>query len=106
MGSVALTDSDFENEVLQSDVPVVLDFWAEWCAPCKAMGPIIDDIADEKQDNIKVFKMNIDENPDTPTKYGVRGIPTFMVFKDGQLLDTRVGGMTKAQLEEWVDGIL
>lgn len=106
MGSVALTDSDFENEVLQSDVPVILDFWAEWCAPCKAMGPIIDDIADEKQDNIKVFKMNIDENPDTPTKYGVRGIPTFMVFKDGQLLDTRVGGMTKAQLEEWVDGIL
>jgi len=100
--SVSVTDQNFEAEVLQSDSPVVVDFWAEWCGPCKVMSPLVDDLANELGDKVKVVKLNIDENPNAPTKYGVRGIPTFMVFKGGQLVDTKVGSMSKTALSDWV----
>ncbi len=104
MSSVAVTDTNFEDEVLQSDKPVVVDFWAEWCGPCKQLSPIVDELADEMKDQIKVVKVNIEEALEAPTKYGVRGIPTLMIFKDGQVVDTRVGGMPKSQLQEWIEG--
>lgn len=100
--SVQVTDQNFESEVLQADGPVVVDFWAEWCGPCKVMSPLVDQLASELGDKVKVVKVNIDENPNAPTKYGVRGIPTFMVFKGGQLVDTKVGSMSKTQLGEWI----
>lgn len=97
-----VNDDQFEQEVLKASGPVVVDFWAEWCGPCKAMGPLIDELASENK-NVKVVKINIDQAPEAPTKYGVRGIPTFMVFKDGKVVDTRVGGMSKQQLNDWVN---
>lgn len=103
MPSTAVNDSDFENEVLQSDTPVVVDFWAEWCGPCKQLSPIVDELADDLQGKVKVVKVNIDEAPEAPTKYGVRGVPTLMIFKGGEVVDTRVGGMPKSQLTEWVE---
>lgn len=101
-----VSDSDFENEVLKADSPVMVDFWAEWCGPCKAMTPLVDELAGEMGDKLKVVKVNIDDNPNSPTQYGVRGIPTFMVFKGGEVVDTRVGGMSKSQLNEWVESVL
>jgi thioredoxin 1 len=106
MSSVQVTDQNFEAEVLNSSTPVVVDFWAEWCGPCKAMSPIIDQVAQDFGGAVKVVKINIDENPNTPTRYGIRGIPTFMIFKGGQLVDTRVGGMPKAQLTSWVQSTI
>lgn len=103
MASKSVNDNEFENEVLQSDSPVLVDFWAEWCGPCKALSPLIDEIAGEMNGKVKVVKVNIEEAPEAPTKYGVRGVPTLMIFKDGQVVDTRVGGMPKAQLTEWLD---
>lgn len=98
----SVTDTDFETEVLKSDKPVLVDFWAEWCPPCKALSPLIDELAGEMGEQLKIVKVNIDESPNTPTTYGVRGIPTLMVFKNGQLSTTKVGGMTKADLDKWV----
>ena len=98
----SVTDANFETEVLKAAEPVVVDFWAEWCGPCKAMSPVVDELANELGGAVKVVKVNIDENPHTPTKYGIRGIPTFMVFKGGELVDTKVGGMSKSQFAEWV----
>lgn len=106
MSSVKVSDAEFENEVLKADGPVIVDFWAEWCGPCKALSPLVDELAGELAGKAKVVKINIDENPNAPTKYGVRGIPTLMVFKDGQLVDTKVGGMSKSQLSEWANGAL
>ena len=100
--SVQVTDQNFETEVLKADGPVVVDFWAEWCGPCKVMSPLVDQISSELGDKVKVVKVNIDENPNAPTKYGVRGIPTFMVFKGGELVDTKVGSMSKTQLSDWI----
>ena len=105
MSSVNVSDADFENEVLKADGPVMVDFWAEWCGPCKALSPIVDEVANEVAGKMKVVKVNIDENPNAPTKYGVRGIPTLMVFKDGELVDTKVGGMSKGQLNDWLGSI-
>ncbi len=105
MSSVNVSDADFENEVLKADGPVMVDFWAEWCGPCKALSPIVDEVANEVAGKMKVVKVNIDENPNAPTKYGVRGIPTLMVFKDGELVDTKVGGMSKTQLNDWLNSI-
>ena len=99
----AVTDKGFEADVLNSDEPVIVDFWAEWCGPCKALGPLVDELSDELKGKAKVVKMNIDDNPHTPTKYGIRGIPTLMVFKGGEVTDTKVGGMSKAQLQEWAE---
>ena len=105
MSAVKVSDSDFETAVLKAEGPVVVDFWAEWCGPCKALSPIVDDVAGEMAGKVKVVKVNIDESPNAPTKYGVRGIPTLMVFKDGQVVDTRVGGMSKTQLTEWLESV-
>ncbi len=105
MSTHHVNDQSFENEVLKSQEPVVVDFWAEWCGPCKAMSPVVDELAGEFAGRVKIVKINIDENPHAPTKYGVRGIPTFMVFKAGQLVDTRVGSMSKAQLSDWVKSV-
>ena len=104
MGAQAVSDAEFEAEVLKSDKPVMVDFWAEWCGPCQQLSPLVDEIAKEMGDKIKVVKINIDEAPEAPSKFGVRGIPTLMIFKDGQVVDTRVGGMPKSQLTEWVEG--
>lgn len=103
MSSVAVTDDTFEAEVLKSDTPVLVDFWAEWCGPCKTLLPLVEELAGELQGKVKVVKINIDEAPEAPTKYGVRGIPTLMIFKGGEVVDTRVGGMPKSQLAEWVE---
>jgi thioredoxin 1 len=105
MSAKSVSDDQFESEVLKADGPVVVDFWAEWCGPCKALMPLVEEMADEMDGKVKVTKVNIDENPNTPTKYGVRGIPTLMLFKDGQVVDTRVGGMSKSQLTEWVESV-
>ena len=106
MSSVNVSDADFENEVLKADEPVMVDFWAEWCGPCKALSPIVDEVANEVSGKMKVVKINIDENPNAPTKYGVRGIPTLMVFKGGELIDTKVGGMSKTQLNDWLNSVV
>ena len=100
--SVYINDNDFEAQVLKATGPVVVDFWAEWCGPCKAMSPLIDELAVEVGADVKVVKVNIDESPNAPTKYGVRGIPTFMIFKDGKVVDTKVGSMSKTVLSDWV----
>ncbi len=103
MSSVKVNDTNFEQEVLNAEGTVVVDFWAEWCGPCKALSPVIDEVAREMNGKVKIVKVNIDESPDTPTRYGVRGIPTLMVFKGGQVVDTRVGGLAKGQLTEWIE---
>jgi len=96
-------DSDFDTEVLKSETPVLLDFWAEWCGPCKSIAPMLDDIAKEYAGRLKVVKINIDENQKTPMTYGIRGIPTLMMFKNGAVHSTQVGAVGKAQLASFVD---
>ena len=101
-----ISDESFEEEVLQSDRPVLIDYWAEWCGPCKMIAPVLDEIATEYSDRLKVVKLNIDDNPQTPPKYGIRGIPTLMVFKDGQVEATKVGAVSKAKLTAFLDDTL
>ena len=96
------TDAGFDSDVLKSDKPVLVDFWAEWCGPCKSIAPALEELASEMGDQVSVMKVNIDENPQTPTKYGVRGIPTLMLFKDGQIAATKVGALPKQALKNWV----
>ena len=98
-----LTDDTFEAEVLKSSAPVLVDYWAEWCGPCKMIAPILDEIASEYTGKIKVAKLNIDDNPQTPPKYGIRGIPTLMLFKDGNVEATKVGALSKSQLTAFID---
>jgi thioredoxin 1 len=97
------SDDAFEQEVLQSAVPVLVDYWAEWCGPCKMIAPILDEVAKEYQGRIKVAKLNIDENQQTPPKYGIRGIPTLMLFKNGNVEATKVGALSKSQLTAFID---
>ncbi len=99
----AVKDSEFEKVVLASKKPVVVDFWAEWCGPCKMLSPILDELHKDMGDKVEVMKMNIDENTDTPTKYGVRGIPTLMLFVDGKHVSTKVGALPKTALKDWID---
>ncbi len=96
------TDQNFAAEVLQSSTPVLVDFWAPWCGPCRQLAPIVDEIAKETEGKLAVFKCNIDENPEMPSKFGVRSIPTLMIFKDGKLLDTKIGSLPKSALHEWI----
>ncbi len=106
MGPTHVSDSSFDTDVLEADRPVLVDFWAEWCAPCKQIAPALEEIAEEMSDKLTVAKVNIDENPTIPTKYGVRGIPTLMLFKNGQVAATKVGALPKGKLVEWVESVL
>ena len=103
MATVKTTDTDFQNDVLGSTEPVLVDFWAEWCGPCKAIGPALEEISAELGDKIKIAKLNIDENPMTPTQYGVRGIPTLLIFKGGEVIAEKIGAMPKSQLQQWIE---
>ena len=102
MSTTKVTDTSFKEDVLESSGLVLVDFWAEWCGPCKQIAPALDQIAEEMNGSLKVAKINIDENPQTPTKYGVRGIPTLMLFKDGQIAAPKVGASPKSAIEEWI----
>ncbi|MES9870405.1 MAG: thioredoxin TrxA [Sedimenticola sp.] len=100
---VHVTDDSFEAEVLQSAQPVLVDYWAEWCGPCKMIAPVLDEIAGEYAGKVKITKLNIDDNPNTPPRYGIRGIPTLMLFKDGEVEATKVGAVSKSQLTAFID---
>lgn len=100
-----IDDNEFDEKVLKSSGMVLVDFWAEWCGPCKQIGPILDEISKEREGKVTVAKVNIDKNPNTPQKYGVRGIPTMILFKNGEAVSTKVGALPKSKLEEWIDSI-
>ncbi|WP_119393632.1 thioredoxin TrxA [Salinibius halmophilus] len=101
-----LSDDSFEQDVLQSDRPVLVDYWAPWCGPCKMIAPVLDEVSEQYADKLVVAKLNIDEHPNTPPKYGIRGIPTLMIFKGGEVAATKVGALTKSQLLEFIDSNL
>ena len=103
MSIVSLSDDSFEEEVIKCSKPVLVDYWAEWCGPCKSIAPILEEIAEEYADKLVVAKLNIDDNGDTPPKYGIRGIPTLMLFKDGEVEATKVGALNKSQLTAFLD---
>ena len=106
MDPVHVTDDEFDAQVLNAEGPVLVDFWAEWCGPCKMIGPSLIEIANEMDGRVTIAKVNVDENPHTPAKYGVRGIPTLILFKDGQVAGSKVGALPKAQLAQWVESVL
>ena len=102
MPTKSVTDNSFETDVIKSDKPIVVDFWAEWCGPCKQIGPALEEISDEMKDKVIIAKHNIDQEPNTPTKYGIRGIPTMLLFKGGELKATKVGATTKSNILDWI----
>ena len=102
MATKKITDESFETDVVKASIPTVVDFWAEWCGPCKQIGPVLEEISEEMKDQVIIAKHNIDEEPNTPTKYGVRGIPTMLLFKDGKLKATKVGATTKSNILTWI----
>ena len=104
--TVKATDTSFEDEVLKSDTPVLVDFWAEWCGPCRMIGPSLEDISKEMDGKLKVVKVNIDENPTTPSRYGVRSIPTLLLFKNGQVAATKIGAEPKQKLVSWINTVV
>ena len=103
MRTKPVTDNSFESDVIKSDKPIVVDFWAEWCGPCKQIGPALEEISDEMKDKVIIAKHNIDQEPNTPTKYGIRGIPTMLLFKGGELKATKVGASTKSNIVSWIE---
>ena len=103
---IHVSDTTFEDEVLNSDTPIIVDYWAEWCGPCKMIAPILDEIADEYQGKLTVAKLNIDDNQETAQKYAVRGIPTLMIFKDGEVAGTKVGALSKSQMSAFIDSVI
>ena len=103
MACLQIDDNEFDAKVLKSSIPVLVDFWAEWCGPCRQIAPVLEEIAKEKEGKIVIAKINIDKNPGTPQKYGVRGIPTLILFKNGQAVSTKVGSLPKSKLIEWID---
>jgi thioredoxin 1 len=98
-----IKDDEFESEVINSNLPVLVDFWAEWCGPCRMLTPVLEQLSEEMKDKVKIVKMNIDENPETPSKFGVRGIPTMILFKDGKQLAVKVGVQPKNTLQDWIN---
>lgn len=106
MATKAITDSSFQEDVIASDKPVLVDFWAEWCGPCKMIGPALEEISEELAGQVTIAKINIDEHPDAPAKYGVRGIPTMILFKNGEVSATKVGAAPKSALKGWLEGQL
>ena len=103
MATVAVTDSTFDAEVKNSDIPVVVDFWAEWCGPCKQIGPALEELSNELDGKVKIVKVNVDENPNSPAQMGVRGIPALFIFKDGEVVSNRAGAAPKAALQAWIN---
>jgi thioredoxin 1 len=103
MATRATTDASFDTDVLQSDKPVLVDFWAEWCGPCRMIAPALEELAEELGEQVQIVKLDIDENPDAPTKYGVRGIPTMILFKNGQQAATQVGALPKSAIKQWIE---
>ncbi|HJT38811.1 MAG TPA: thioredoxin TrxA [Sphingobium sp.] len=106
MATKAVTDSSFKADVIDADKPVLVDFWAEWCGPCKMIGPALEEISEELADKVTIAKINIDENPDAPGQYGVRGIPTMILFKNGEPAATKVGAAPKSALKGWIESVL
>ncbi len=106
MATKAISDDSFQSDVLQADKPVLVDFWAEWCGPCKMIGPALEEMSEEMSDQVTIAKLNIDDHPETPGRLGVRGIPTMMLFKGGELVATKVGAAPKSQLKAWLEGEL
>ena len=104
MATIAVTDATFQSEVLESSVPVVVDFWAEWCGPCKMIGPSLEELSEEYGETVKIAKINVDENGNTPASLGVRGIPALFLFKDGEVVSNKTGAAPKAALKSWIDG--
>jgi thioredoxin 1 len=102
MATKAITDESFDSDVIRSNKPTVVDFWAEWCGPCKQIGPVLEEISDEMKDQVVIAKHNIDQEPNTPTKYGIKGIPTMLLFKGGELKATKVGATTKSNIVSWI----